>query len=86
MGAIVMDNRRDRQQPIIAAAQWCWKVPKCPLNYLCRRACQKAKDIDESHIHGEINRIANNCVRYADWFRDQVNSEKAALLQLRITS
>jgi carbonic anhydrase/acetyltransferase-like protein (isoleucine patch superfamily) len=30
---------------------------------------KKVKDIEPEKINGEINRIANNYVRYADWFR-----------------
>jgi carbonic anhydrase/acetyltransferase-like protein (isoleucine patch superfamily) len=30
---------------------------------------KKVKDIPQEMISGEIDRIANNYVRYADWFR-----------------
>jgi carbonic anhydrase/acetyltransferase-like protein (isoleucine patch superfamily) len=30
---------------------------------------KKVKDISQELIHGEINRIANNYIKYADWFR-----------------
>jgi len=30
------------------------------------------KDIAVNQINGEIDRIANNYIKYADWFRDQV--------------
>ena len=32
---------------------------------------RKIKDIPQEMISGEIDRIANNYVKYADWFRDQ---------------
>jgi len=31
---------------------------------------KKVKDISEELINGEINRIANNYVKYAGWFRE----------------
>jgi len=31
---------------------------------------KKVKEIEPEKIHGEINRIANNYVRYSDWFRE----------------
>jgi carbonic anhydrase/acetyltransferase-like protein (isoleucine patch superfamily) len=33
---------------------------------------KKVKTISQELIHGEIDRIANNYIMYADWFRDQV--------------
>jgi hypothetical protein len=30
------------------------------------------KDIVITQVHSEIDRIANNYIKYADWFRDQV--------------
>jgi len=30
---------------------------------------KKVKDISEELIHGEINRIAENYIRYAGWFK-----------------
>jgi carbonic anhydrase/acetyltransferase-like protein (isoleucine patch superfamily) len=32
---------------------------------------RKVKDISQEMISGEIHRIANNYVKYADWFKDQ---------------
>ena len=31
---------------------------------------KKVKDISQELIHGQIDRIANNYIRYANWFRD----------------
>jgi carbonic anhydrase/acetyltransferase-like protein (isoleucine patch superfamily) len=33
---------------------------------------KKVKDISKELISGEINRIANNYVRYAGWFKEPV--------------
>ena len=72
MGAIVMDNAVVKSNTIIAAGAVVLE------NTICEAACiyagvpaKKVKDISEEMIHGEINRIANNYVRYADWFRDK---------------
>ncbi len=78
MGAIVMDNAEIGSNSIIAAGAVVLEGTKVPPGTIFAGVpAKKVKDIDESHIHGEINRIANNYVRYADWFRDQVNSEKS---------
>ena len=31
---------------------------------------KKVKNISPEHISGEINRIANNYIKYASWFKD----------------
>ncbi len=78
MGAIVMDNAEIGSNSIIAAGAVVLEGTKVPPGTIFAGVpAKKVKDIDESHIQGEINRIANNYVRYADWFRDQVNSEKS---------
>jgi len=35
---------------------------------------KKVKDISQELVHGQIDRIANNYIRYADWFRNQAGS------------
>lgn len=78
MGAIVMDNAEIGSNSIIAAGAVVLEGTKVPPGTIFAGVpAKKVKDIDESHIHGEINRIANNYVKYADWFRDQVNGEKS---------
>ncbi|MFT3826865.1 MAG: gamma carbonic anhydrase family protein [Chitinophagaceae bacterium] len=78
MGAIVMDNAEIGSNSIIAAGAVVLEGTKVPPGTIYAGVpAKKVKDIDESHIQGEINRIANNYVRYADWFRDQVNPEKS---------
>jgi len=31
---------------------------------------KKVKEVSQEKIEGEINRIANNYVRYSSWFKD----------------
>ena len=38
---------------------------------------KKIKNIPEEMISGEIERIANNYVRYADWFRETRSEPEA---------
>jgi carbonic anhydrase/acetyltransferase-like protein (isoleucine patch superfamily) len=64
MGAIIMDNVELEGTQIPEGTIWAG-VP-----------AKRVKTIDQSQIHGEIDRIANNYIRYADWFRDQVTEEK----------
>lgn len=74
MGAIVMDNAVIGSNSIIAAGAVVLEGTEVPSGTIYAGVpAKKVKDIDPSQIHGEIDRIANNYVRYADWFRDQVN-------------
>lgn len=70
MGAIVMDKAVVHSNTIIAAGAVVLE------NTICEAGCiyagvpaKKVKDIPQEMISGEINRIADNYVRYADWFR-----------------
>ncbi|WEK37382.1 MAG: gamma carbonic anhydrase family protein [Candidatus Pseudobacter hemicellulosilyticus] len=74
MGAIVMDNAVIGSNSIIAAGAVVLEGTEVPAGTIFAGVpAKKVKDIDPSKITGEIDRIANNYVRYADWFRDQVN-------------
>jgi carbonic anhydrase/acetyltransferase-like protein (isoleucine patch superfamily) len=76
MGAIVMDNARIGSNSIIAAGAVILEGTDVPSGTIWAGVpAKKVKDIDATQIHGEIDRIANNYVRYADWFRDQVTGE-----------
>jgi carbonic anhydrase/acetyltransferase-like protein (isoleucine patch superfamily) len=73
MGAIIMDNAVVHSNTIIAAGAVVLE------NTVCEAACiyagvpaRKVKDISAELIHGEINRIAGNYIRYAGWFKEQV--------------
>jgi len=70
MGAIVMDNAQIGSNSIIAAGAVVLE------NTIVGPGCiyagvpaKKIKDIPEEMISGEINRIANNYVMYAKWFK-----------------
>jgi carbonic anhydrase/acetyltransferase-like protein (isoleucine patch superfamily) len=72
MGAIVMDKAIVHSNTIIAAGAVVLE------DMICESGCiyagvpaKKIKNISQEMINGEINRISNNYVQYADWFRDQ---------------
>jgi carbonic anhydrase/acetyltransferase-like protein (isoleucine patch superfamily) len=70
MGAIVMDNAVVHSNTIIAAGAVVLENTICEGGSIYAGVpAKKVKDISEEMIHGEINRIANNYIRYADWFR-----------------
>lgn len=73
MGAIVMDNAEVGSNSIIAAGAVVLEGTKIDEGSIYAGVpAKKVKDISQDLIHNEINRIANNYVRYSDWFRDQV--------------
>ena len=72
MGAIVMDNAEIGTSSIIAAGAVVLEGTKVEAGTIYAGVpAKKVKDISEELIHNEINRIAENYVRYADWFRGQ---------------
>ena len=72
MGAIVMDNAVVKNNTIIAAGAVVLENTICEANSIYAGVpAKKVKDIPAEMIDGEINRIANNYIRYADWFRNQ---------------
>lgn len=77
MGAIIMDNVEIGSHTIIAAGAVVLEGTKIPEGTIWAGVpAKRVKTIDQSQIQGEIDRIANNYVKYADWFRDQVTEEK----------
>ncbi|MGX5818412.1 gamma carbonic anhydrase family protein [Chitinophaga lutea] len=73
MGAIVMDNAHIGSNSIIAAGAVVLEGTKVEAGSIYAGVpAKKVKDIRQELISGEINRIANNYIMYADWFRDQV--------------
>jgi carbonic anhydrase/acetyltransferase-like protein (isoleucine patch superfamily) len=73
MGAIIMDNAEIGSNSIIAAGAVVLEGTKVEEGSIYAGIpAKKIKDISRDLISGEINRIANNYVGYADWFRDQV--------------
>lgn len=72
MGAIVMDNAVVHSNTIIAAGAVVLENTVCePGSIYAGVPAKKVKDISPEKIAGEIDRIANNYIRYADWFRHQ---------------
>ena len=70
MGAIVMDNAVVHSNTIIAAGAVVLEGTLCEAGSIYAGVpAKKVKDISQEMINGEIDRIANNYVKYADWFR-----------------
>lgn len=70
MGAIVMDKAVVDTETIIAAGAVVLEGTICePRSIYAGVPAKKVKDIPKEMISGEIERIANNYIRYADWFR-----------------
>lgn len=71
MGAIVMDGAVVHSNTIIAAGAVVLEGTICEANSIYAGVpAKKVKDIDPQKVEGEINRIANNYVKYAGWFSD----------------
>lgn len=71
MGSIVMDNCVVHSNSIIAAGAVVTQ------NTIVESGCiyagvpaKKVKDISEELISGEIDRIANNYIKYSSWFKE----------------
>ncbi|RYD80063.1 MAG: gamma carbonic anhydrase family protein [Sphingobacteriales bacterium] len=70
MGAIVMDNVRVGSNSIIAAGAVVLEDTVIePGSIYAGVPAKKVKDISEELISGEINRIAENYVKYSGWFK-----------------
>ena len=70
MGAIVMDNAHVGSNSIIAAGAVVLENTIIePGSIYAGVPAKKIKDIPEEMISGEIKRIANNYVLYAEWFK-----------------
>ena len=72
MGAIVMDNAVIGSNSIIAAGAVVLENTIVEQGSIYAGIpAKKVKDIQPELISGEINRIADNYIRYADWFREK---------------
>jgi len=70
MGAIVMDNATIHSNTIIAAGAVVLENTICePGSIYAGVPAKKVKDIAQEMIHGEIDRIANNYIKYASWYK-----------------
>ena len=71
MGAIVMDDCVVESNSIIAAGAVLTKGTHVPSGTIFAGVpAKKVKDISEELISGEIDRIANNYVKYAGWYKE----------------
>ena len=72
MGSIIMDGAEIGSNSIIAAGAVVLENTKIEKGAIYAGIpARKIKDIPQELIHGEIDRIANNYIQYADWFRDK---------------
>lgn len=71
MGAIVMDRCVVHSNAIIAAGAVVLEGTVVEAGSIYAGVpAKKVKDISQDMIHGEIDRIANNYVKYASWFSE----------------
>lgn len=71
MGAIVMDDCVVESNSIIAAGSVVTKGTHIKSGTIYAGVpAKKIKDIDEALITGEIDRIANNYIKYAGWYKN----------------
>lgn len=71
MGAIIMDKAVVESNTIIGAGAVILEGTICKAGSIYAGVpAKKVKDIPQEMISGEIDRIANNYLKYADWFRE----------------
>lgn len=71
MGSIVMDNCVVKSNSIVAAGAVVTQNTIVEAGSIYAGVpARKVKDISEALINGEINRIAENYVKYSGWFKD----------------
>jgi carbonic anhydrase/acetyltransferase-like protein (isoleucine patch superfamily) len=73
MGSIIMDDCVVESNSIIAAGAVVTKNTKVEAGSIYAGVpAKKVKDISEELISGEIDRIANNYVKYSSWFKEEI--------------
>lgn len=71
MGSIIMDDCIVESNTIIAAGAVVTKNTKVESGSIYAGVpAKKVKDISEELISGEINRIADNYIKYSGWFKE----------------
>jgi len=71
MGAVVMDRCDIQSNTIIAAGSVVLEGTVVEEGSIYAGVpAKKVKDIDKNMIHGEIDRIANNYLKYSSWFSE----------------
>jgi len=72
MGSIVMDHCVIESNSIIAAGAVVTQNTRVESGSIYAGVpAKKVKDISKELINGEINRIADNYIKYASWFKDE---------------
>lgn len=72
MGAIIMDNVTIHSNTIIAAGAVVLENTICEAGSIYAGVpAKKIKAISQELIHGEIERIANNYIKYASWYKEK---------------
>ncbi|MFC5681663.1 gamma carbonic anhydrase family protein [Flavobacterium sp. MAHUQ-51] len=72
MGAIVMDNCTIESNSIIAAGAVITQNTVVTSGSIWAGVpAKKVKDLDQSDFAGEIERIANNYLKYSSWFKEE---------------
>ena len=70
MGAIIMDGAVIGENSIIAAGAVITQgMIVEPGSLMAGVPAKKIKSVDQTLIEGEINRIANNYVKYSSWYK-----------------
>ena len=76
MGAIVMDKAIVQSNTIIAAGAVVLEGTICESGSIYAGVpAKKVKDITPELVRGEIERIANNYIKYAGWFQKETNEK-----------
>ncbi len=71
MGSIIMDDCVIESNSIIAAGAVVTKNTRVESGSVYAGIpAKKVKDISQELISGEIDRIANNYIKYASWYKD----------------
>ncbi|GAA4937764.1 gamma carbonic anhydrase family protein [Algibacter agarivorans] len=71
MGSIIMDDCVVESNSIIAAGAVVTKNTRVEAGSIYAGVpAKKVKDISEALISGEINRIADNYIKYSSWFKE----------------
>lgn len=79
MGAIIMDNAIIQSDCIVGAGALITEGMVCNAGGVyAGRPAKRIKDISADLLNGEINRIANNYIKYASWFDDANEAEKVS--------
>lgn len=78
MGAIIMDNAYIGANCIIAAGAVVLEGTRVEAGSIYAGVpAKKVKEVPEDLVHGEIDRIADNYLTYASWFKESSSDEAA---------